>query len=463
MFTKQLIRIAAFAGASMLALEAGAQEPVEYVKVCQLGTGFIYIPGTETCLQLNGNIQPSVGDDRGRNLCDALGLSGLTISSDTNCLQITGSVQYEFLWGDYDGRSGNAQQLTDILHGGTSISAVPYFVYQTPTFLGWGVTEQPLGTLLNPAFDVGSSHQGFGATIGIDPGFDFGMVRIDGLNFNVERTTAHATGGGMQFLNGFGVSSVGNTPGVYIGFPTDVISYDYQSLRTFAGFDAQFGVPLIAATGGTTPFVLSLDFGVNAGAFSQTDNMVINTSTPLFGVNAGSTIIYDTALNGTTFGGTVGLGIEGLIFQEMYDPGPFDDSGPIDTVNVVEDFLNGQGNTGPLGTFVPTFGANVFIGYNTFNTRGEFAVNAQGLGGALNHVSNNAVDFTNGMFTGGANASLGLTNGSIDIGVTAGVKTSPSFIYTRPDSDLGGNPLDPTLTIIPNVGFSGSISANAGF
>lgn len=39
------------------------------------------------------------------DVCDALGLSGLTISSDTNCLQITGSVSYKFVWGDYDGKT----------------------------------------------------------------------------------------------------------------------------------------------------------------------------------------------------------------------------------------------------------------------------------------------------------------------------------------------------------------------
>jgi hypothetical protein len=37
------------------------------------------------------------------DVCDALGLAGLTISSDTNCLQITGEVKYEFHWGDYKG------------------------------------------------------------------------------------------------------------------------------------------------------------------------------------------------------------------------------------------------------------------------------------------------------------------------------------------------------------------------
>ncbi|WP_108397676.1 hypothetical protein [Devosia submarina] len=35
------------------------------------------------------------------DVCDELGLSGLTISSDTNCLQISGGVSYEFNWGDY--------------------------------------------------------------------------------------------------------------------------------------------------------------------------------------------------------------------------------------------------------------------------------------------------------------------------------------------------------------------------
>ena len=39
------------------------------------------------------------------DVCDALGLSGLTISSDTNCLQISGSIAYTFVWGDYKGPS----------------------------------------------------------------------------------------------------------------------------------------------------------------------------------------------------------------------------------------------------------------------------------------------------------------------------------------------------------------------
>jgi hypothetical protein len=43
------------------------------------------------------------------DVCDALGLSGLTISSDTNCLQISGGVSYEFQVGNYK----NSQTITN--------------------------------------------------------------------------------------------------------------------------------------------------------------------------------------------------------------------------------------------------------------------------------------------------------------------------------------------------------------
>jgi hypothetical protein len=45
------------------------------------------------------------------DVCDSLGLSGLTISSDTNCLQITGEVKYKFTWGDYREPEVNTETL----------------------------------------------------------------------------------------------------------------------------------------------------------------------------------------------------------------------------------------------------------------------------------------------------------------------------------------------------------------
>ncbi|MET3613211.1 hypothetical protein ABID16_001516 [Rhizobium aquaticum] len=40
------------------AIVAAAPEPMEYVKVCDaFGTGYFYIPGTETCLKINGSVR----------------------------------------------------------------------------------------------------------------------------------------------------------------------------------------------------------------------------------------------------------------------------------------------------------------------------------------------------------------------------------------------------------------------
>ncbi|MDB5531232.1 MAG: outer membrane protein [Devosia sp.] len=55
------------------------------------------------------------------DVCDSLGISGLTISSDTNCLQISGGVSYEFNWGDY--RHGNLSG-SDLV-----VAATPVGVY----------------------------------------------------------------------------------------------------------------------------------------------------------------------------------------------------------------------------------------------------------------------------------------------------------------------------------------------
>jgi hypothetical protein len=41
------------------------------------------------------------------DVCDELGLSGLTISSDDNCLVITGGVTFEYDWGNYQGLAPN--------------------------------------------------------------------------------------------------------------------------------------------------------------------------------------------------------------------------------------------------------------------------------------------------------------------------------------------------------------------
>ena len=68
------------------------------MKVRNLLLGSLAVAGLAT----TGAYAADLGVLTSLDVCDNLGLSGLTISSDTNCLQITGEVKYKFTWGDYD-------------------------------------------------------------------------------------------------------------------------------------------------------------------------------------------------------------------------------------------------------------------------------------------------------------------------------------------------------------------------
>lgn len=67
------------------------------MKIRSLLLGSLAVAGLST----GGAYAADLGVLTSLDVCDALGLSGLTISSDTNCLQITGEVKYKFTWGDY--------------------------------------------------------------------------------------------------------------------------------------------------------------------------------------------------------------------------------------------------------------------------------------------------------------------------------------------------------------------------
>ncbi|MBB3743241.1 hypothetical protein FHT80_003486 [Rhizobium sp. BK226] len=84
------------------AIVAAEPEPVEYVRVCDAyGTGYFYIPGTETCLKINGYIrfQVNVGEDVGGDSdWDAFsrGQVQFTAKSDTEYGPLTGVIVMQF-------------------------------------------------------------------------------------------------------------------------------------------------------------------------------------------------------------------------------------------------------------------------------------------------------------------------------------------------------------------------------
>ncbi|MBB3657345.1 hypothetical protein FHX15_002577 [Rhizobium sp. BK650] len=102
------------------AIVAAEPEPVEYVRVCDAyGTGYFYIPGTETCLKINGyirfqvNVGPSVGETATRpndSSWDAVtrGQVQFTAKSDTEYGPLTGVI---VLQANADNASDNSTKL----------------------------------------------------------------------------------------------------------------------------------------------------------------------------------------------------------------------------------------------------------------------------------------------------------------------------------------------------------------
>ncbi|MEI1249553.1 porin [Rhizobium aouanii] len=101
-----LASAAAFAASTPVlaadAIVAAEPEPVEYVRVCDAyGTGYFYIPGTETCLKIEGYIrfQVNVGEDIGGDSdWDAFtrGQVQFTAKSDTEYGPLTGVIVMQF-------------------------------------------------------------------------------------------------------------------------------------------------------------------------------------------------------------------------------------------------------------------------------------------------------------------------------------------------------------------------------
>ncbi|ANH03607.1 porin [Shinella sp. HZN7] len=98
--------LAAVSGAQAAdAIVAAEPEPLEYVRVCDaFGTGYFYIPGTETCLQISGYVRFQVDfaeDSAGINSDDwgyrarTRGYLSLDAKSDTELGTLTGHIDLQ--------------------------------------------------------------------------------------------------------------------------------------------------------------------------------------------------------------------------------------------------------------------------------------------------------------------------------------------------------------------------------
>lgn len=144
--------IAAVSGAQAAdAIVAAAPEPAEYVRVCDaFGTGYFYIPGTETCLKFGGQFRATF---KGNNLSDkrdaAKGTTGanwsdemrtrinLSTRSDSEVGTIGTDVQLQSKYKSGSSADGFEARYAFISVGGFSVGRLLSYVDQNGNMSYW--------------------------------------------------------------------------------------------------------------------------------------------------------------------------------------------------------------------------------------------------------------------------------------------------------------------------------------
>jgi hypothetical protein len=408
------------------------------------------------------------GTAQALDICDELGLSGLTISTDNNCLQITGGVRYEYVWGeepdsrdapdddggtldvcDALGLSGltistdnNCLSIEDVAafrylyDPRPAVTVTPSFIFTAPVNLNFLATEQPLGTLMNPALTIPVSSSGIGADLSFSTGLGGGASLKASINFGSLSGSGEVRN--VAFPNGIGITSVGITPGVYyssagVPFPTDIDSARTDLERSWVEAEAIYRMSLLQPElGADMPLAIFAGVGPIFGRGTQIMHTEINATTPAFGVNGGSFIQYDTVIENT------GIGAEGTI--EIAGILPFD--GP-DVFFPAEDTS--------ISRFAPIFFYRADLGINVQSLFSQVtdSVDALGLGGGVNHVSSNSFDVQNWFVGGSLGGTIGVQLKNVELSLGGRVNVVPLLDVYRPDSDAGGAPLAPVVTADP--------------
>jgi len=252
------------------------------------------------------------------DVCDALGLSGLTISSDDRPLTISGGVDYEFRWGDYQRGSMPADDCDEeewelanlVRFSKLRVNLDPGFIFTAPDSIGLLESGAPATV---PGYTLPVSYTGFKFGVGIETQMRFdSFVPMDlGLDFEFGQLTGKGHEGARA--GSYGIPSVGLIDGSGVGAVPSIDSTDYTTSRTYGGFDKQLHVPLFGGQhewmGYDSAYVGYAIAGTRFGALNETQQTRIAIP--------GSTISYDTAYSGGYAGGYLGLGMD----KSMQMPG----------------------------------------------------------------------------------------------------------------------------------------------
>lgn len=359
------------------------------------------------------------------DICETLGLSGLTISSDTNCLQITGEVNYEFEWGDYatEANGATGQLADDFDVWNFSASFLPSVTSGGTATRGAYSTETPSNQLVVPGYTFDTSFRGTGIRGDVAGSLSMGGFPITlGGGLELNNAKAESSAANVAFPEGFGIPGVGPVNGAFINAPTDMLHFDFSARRRQLAAYLEAGVPLSEGQLMFADVMAGYRFGgllgVRGGFFDQHETTQAVTFSPAFGMLADGTSTYETDLTGGFGGVYAGLSLDkniplgdGFSLQEMF---------------------------------------SVTAGYNMYRLNVRDHIRASGPGG-LSLNDTNSFFYTGGIPSVKLDATIGIGTADWMFGINTGLAAGETAQIDYKRLNDGGNP---HVNLLPELGYS---------
>ncbi|EJC66754.1 porin [Rhizobium leguminosarum] len=324
-----LASAAAFAASTPVlaadAIVAAEPEPVEYVRVCDAyGTGYFYIPGTETCLKIEGYIrfQVNVGDQPGGDNdsdWDAVtrGQVQFTAKSDTEYGPLTGVIVMQF-------NADNATDQDAILDS----AYLDVAGFRAGLFYSWW--DDGLSGETDDIGSVVTLHNSI--RYQYESGTFYAGLSVDELEDGVYKAGEEANNVGVAF-------GVGGTAGVFSYQITGGYDVDNEdgAIRAMGTVDIGPGTLGLAGVYSTGPnsYYSSAEWAVAAEyAIKATDKLKITPAVQYYGNYFGGGTVVPDDFDGLGDAWKVGLTVDYQIVDNFYakasvqylDPDDGDDS-----------------------------------------------------------------------------------------------------------------------------------------
>ncbi|MBY3377644.1 MULTISPECIES: porin [Rhizobium] len=324
-----LASAAAFAASTPVlaadAIVAAEPEPVEYVRVCDAyGTGYFYIPGTETCLKIEGYIrfQVNVGDQPGGDNdsdWDAVtrGQVQFTAKSDTEYGPLTGVIVMQF-------NADNATDQDAILDS----AYLDVAGFRAGLFYSWW--DDGLSGETDDIGSVVTLHNSI--RYQYESGTFYAGLSVDELEDGVYKLGEEANNVGVAF-------GVGGTAGVFSyqitgGYDVDNEDGAIRAMGTVEIGPGTLGLAGVYSTGPNS-YYSSAEWAVAAEyAIKATDKLKITPAVQYYGNYFGGGTVVPDDFDGLGDAWKVGLTVDYQIVDNFYakasvqylDPDDGDDS-----------------------------------------------------------------------------------------------------------------------------------------